>query len=327
MKCVNCRVDARKKDRDANGGKCPGCSHPFVTDPAVDGLTDMQLKMAEDVVSGAGTFYFSKEQLEYQLQRKFRKRVHWSGIVSILLFLLFIVMLLSAFRNGGFFIPAAFFSGLAGLVFWGIKSKSAKTLKGLNALINKWLLLNPNPKLIKPGKFQDSSQNSNNLDDVSFDRVLICDKNETVDFFLSNLFHFHYSCPVLGGKGYPQGIYEDMLRRLKQNPNLKVFLLHDYSAEGQVFVRKMKTEPKWFGDGQHYQMIDLGLNLGQKKKLFQAMTKKQTGPTGITREIAEISLFKPATLVALCGAAINEAVALDQVQLLSAATHHSDGYG
>jgi hypothetical protein len=326
MKCVQCGADAKKKDRDAKGGRCPACNHPFVTEPSVDGVTDMEIKNAEKAVSGNGTFYFSKEQLEYQLQRKYRKRARWTGIVSSVLLLLFIIMLMAAIREGGGFIPGAFFSGIIGLIFFGIKSKSLKTLKGLEAVINKWLLFNPNPQLIKPGKFQNTSSN-NNLEDVSFDRVLICDKNETVDFFLSNLFHFHYSCPVLGGKGYPQGIYEDMLRRLKQNPNLKVFLLHDCSAEGLAFVRKMKTDRNWFGDGHRYQIIDLGLNIEQKKKLFKSMTNKQKSVTGKIKEVADVMLFKPAMLIMLCGAAINEAVALDQVQLLESATHDNGGYG
>lgn len=326
MKCIKCGVDAKKKDREASGGRCPGCNHPFVTNPTADGLTDMLLKTAEDAVSGAGTFYFSKQQLEYQLQRKFRKKLRWSMITAILLFLLFIVMLVSAIRLGEVFIPLAVFSGIAWLVAVSMSFKYDNILGYLPSVVQRWTVINPHPKLIKERKYHFNTDNSH-LEDVSFDRVLICDKDETVNFFLENLFHFHYSCPVLGGRGYPEGIYEDMLQRLKKNPNLKVFLLHDASPQGLSFVRKMKTDRNWFGDGQRYQIIDLGLNLGQKKKLFKSMTNKQKSPTGRVLEIAEVSLFKPAALIMLCGAAINEAVALDKVQLLEAATHDSGGYG
>lgn len=324
MKCANCGTDVRKKDRDANQGRCPSCHRQFVTDPQQDGLTDMQIKKAEEAVSGNGLFYFSKKQLKYQLERKFRKRARNCGIAGLVLMLVFFIALVFI-KEGDFFIPIAVFSGFITLALFGAKSHANKTIAKLDNVLNRWITANPHPKLLKAGRYQNNNQNSN-LDNVSFDRVLVCDKNETVDFFLSNLFHFHYSCPVLGGNGYPQGIYQDMLARLKQNPNLKVFLLHDYSPQGYAFVRRVKTDKQWFGDGRRYDIVDLGLNVGQKK-LFKAMTNKQTDRNGKIKETAELSLFQPAALVALCGAAINEGVALDQVPQIAAANQHHDGYG
>ncbi|CAG1772229.1 hypothetical protein BAC3_02426 [uncultured bacterium] len=325
MKCANCGTDVKKKDRDANHGHCPTCHRLFVTDPQQDGITDMQIKKAEDAVSGNGMFYFSKEQLKYQLERKLRKNKRNAGIAAVVLLVIFLFALIFTIRQGGFFIPLTMFSGFIGLAVLAGKSKFSKAIAGLDAVLNRWIVTNPHPKLLKAGRYQNNSQNAN-LDNVSFDRVLVCDKNETVDFFLSNLFHFHYSCPVLGGNGYPQGIYQDMLARLKQNPNLKVFLLHDYSPQGYAFVRRVKTDRLWFGDGRRYDIVDLGLNV-QQKKMFNAMTNKQKDRNGKIKETAEISLFQPAMLVALCGAAINEGVALDQVQQIAAANQHHDGYG
>lgn len=325
MKCIECGADAKKQDREASRGHCPNCNHPFVTEPTEDVLTDMQIKNAEDAVSGNGTFYFSAQQLEYQLHRLFRKKAHRSGIAAIVLFLLCVVMLMSGIENEVFFIPMTFF-GFVWLITFSMNRQNHKAFSRIQPLVQKWILTNPHPKLIKDKKYHFNSENSH-LEEVSFDRVLICDKNETVNFFLENLFHFHYSCPVLGGSGYPESICEDMLRRLKRNPNLKVFLLHDYSPQGTAFVRKMKTDRHWFGDSQSYEIIDLGLNSGQKKKLFKSMTNKQRSATGRMIEIAELTLFKPAMLIMLCGAAINEAVALDQVQLLESANQSQDGYG
>lgn len=325
MKCANCRTDVNKKDRDANRGRCPSCQRQFVTDPQQDGITDMQIKNAESAVSGNGMFYFSKEQLKYQLERKLRKNKRYAGIAAVVLLVIFVFALIFAFRQGGFFIPLAMFSGFIGFALLGGRNKLSKALKGLDAVLNRWITANPHPKLIKAGRYQNNGQNAN-LDHVSFDRVLVCDKNETVDFFLSNLFHFHYSCPVLGGNGYPQGIYQDMLARLKQNPNLKVFLVHDFSPEGVAFVRRVKTDRQWFGDGRRYDIVDLGLNVGQKS-LFKAMTNKTTDRNGKVKETAELSLFQPAALVAMCGAAINEGVAFDQIKNVADAGRNHDGYG
>jgi DNA-directed RNA polymerase subunit RPC12/RpoP len=325
MKCIQCGTDVKKQDRDARSGHCPNCNHTFVTEPTTDVLTDMLVKTAEDTVSGNGAFYFSAEQLEYQLERRFRKKGRVSGIIAKILFITFLIMLTGAIVVGEVFIFFTIVSAFAWLATFGINRQAKTALSRIHPVVQKWIMINPHPKLMQNKKHHFNTDNSH-LEEVSFDRVLICDKNETVNFFLENLFHFHYSCPVLGGGGYPESLYADMLERLKKNPNLKVFLLHDCSPHGQAFVRKMKTDRNWFGDGQ-YQIIDLGLNIEQKEKLFKSMTRRQRSFSGKMKEIAELSLFKPAMLITLCGAAINEAVALDQVQLLESANQNQDGYG
>lgn len=326
MKCIKCGKDATKKDRGVTGGRCSACYQPFVTEPLEDGLTDMAIKTAEEIVSSHGTFYFLKEHLKYQLQRKLNKTLKGCTIATVVLLIIFIVFLVLAFIKGSFFTTLAIISGFLSIVPLGIKARCKKSISKLGGLVDKWVSVNPHEKLLTAEKYQASlgSRNSSNLDNISFDRVLICERNETVDFFLSNLFHFHYSCPVLGGSGYPEGICQDMLQRLKQNPNLKIFLLHDYSPAGLAFVRKIKTDPKWFG-GQRFTIIDLGLNANQKN-LFKSMTIKQIDRNKKVKETAELSLFRPAALVAMCGAAINEGVALDLISS-AAAADNSGGYG
>lgn len=331
MKCIDCGKDSTKKDRDVGGGRCNACYHPFVTEPMEDGLTDMEIKSAEKAVSSNGSLFFSKEHLRYQLQRKFNKKLKWCGIASLVLLVIFLTLLVCAIIFRGPFVAMTIISAIAVVIPSALKAKYKSNISKLGILIDKWVGINPHEKLLTEEKFQANLANTkadgSNLDDISFDRVLICDRNETVDFFLSNLFHFHYSCPVIGVNDYPKGICEDMVRRLKQNPNVKVFLLHDYSPAGIAFVRRIKTDPKWFG-GQKYNVIDLGLNISQKK-LFKSMVLKQSDRNGKVKETAEVALFQPAALVALCGAAINEGVALDLVSAAAVAdgSGSTGGYG
>ena len=333
MKCVDCGKDATKKDRDIGGGRCNSCYHAFVTEPLEDGLTDMEIKSAEKAVSSNGTLFFSKEHLKYQLQRKFNKKIKMCNIASVVLQLIFLSLLVCAFIYRSPFIMMTIIAGFIVLVPFGAKARYKKNISKLGVLIDKWVLINPHEKLLTEEKFQANLANTkadgSSLDDISFDRVLICDRNETVDFFLSNLFHFHYSCPVIGVNDYPKGICEDMVRRLKQNPNVKVFLLHDYSPAGIAFVRRIKTDPKWFG-GQKVTIVDLGLNLGLKK-LFKDMMLRQSDRNGKVKETAEVALFQPAALVALSGAAISEGVPFDLLTAAAAASYadsgSSGGYG
>lgn len=333
MKCISCNKDSNKKDRISSGGRCPSCHHSFVADPAEHGLTDMAIKSAEDLVSAQGTLYFSKDHLKYQLQRKLNKKMRTLNVSLLVLLSIFAVLLIFAFLESNFFTKSsvastlAIFVGFALVVVFFAKAKGKKIISKLDVLVDTWIRVNPHQKLLTTEKYKASqgSRRSSNLDDISFERVLICDRNETVDFFLSNLFHFHYSCPVIGGNGYPEAICDDMLRRLKQNPNLTVFLLHDYTPAGYAFVRKMKTDSKWFASLPPSNIIDLGLNVGQKK-LFKSMTIKKINRNQKISENAELSLFQPAALVTMCGAAINEGVPFDLITSASAA-HHSDGYG
>jgi len=327
MKCVECGRDSKKKDRDSNHGRCPACFHSFVADPSEDGLTDMAIRNAENIVSAHNTFYFTKQQFIYQLQRLLRKKQRIALIVAMIAGLAFLGLLVTGLVLDNFLFTLSFFSLLPLLIALAARAKFGKHIGKLETLVEKWVLVNPHDKLLTTQKYPSNfNMQSTHLNDVSFDRVLICDRNETVDFFLSNLFHFHYSCPVLGGNRYPASICDDMLRRLKQNPNVKVFLLHDYSPTGYAFVRKIKTDPAWFG-GQRYNIVDLGLNVVQKP-MFKAMTIKHIDRNRKIKETAEVALFQPATLVALCGAAINEGVPLDLVKTVAAATSSSsDGYG
>lgn len=327
MKCIKCNKDAKKQDRVRNSGRCPSCQHPFVTEPTEDGITDKQIKIAQNEVSANGTLYFSKAQLKYQLRRKLEKKLKVYKVAVLVAAIVFLILLLFAIINGkgGAFVALPALSGFIFIVTLGTRFKYSNSINRLDFIMSKWVTINPHEKLLTADKYQDNQSSTRNLDGISFERVLVCERNDTVDFFLSNLFHFHYSCPVLGGNGYPQNIYEDMLQRLKQNPNLKVFLLHDYTPAGYAFVRKMKTDSKWFASLPPSNIIDLGLNVGQKK-LFKSMTIKKINRNQKISENAELSLFQPAALVTMCGAAINEGVPFDLITSASAADH-SNGYG
>ena len=329
MKCIKCSKDAKKQDRERNNNRCPSCQHRFVTKPPEDALTDMQIKAAEDIVSANNTLYFSKDQLSYQLQRRLRKRIKQCKFAMFIVLTILIIFSLVAFIRGGIFFVFMVFSTFALIGPLAARFKFNKTINKLDTIISQWVTINPHEKLLTTAKYQANRNTSSNLDGVSFERVLVCDRNETVDFFLSNLFHFHYSCPVLGGNGYPQSICDDMLVRLKQNPNLKVFLVHDYSPAGLAFVRRMKTDSKWFASIPPSNIIDLGLNVGQKK-LFHAMTNKRVDRNQKTQETAELALFKPAAIIALCGAAINEGKPFDLITAAAAAAADGGstvGYG
>lgn len=313
MECIKCGKESTKKDRGVSGGRCSACYQAFVTEPMEHGLTDMAIKLAEDELSGHGRIYFSKDSLKYQLQRLFIKRIQWCNIGMSVLLIIAVGLSVMAVMNGGFFVKIAMISGVLVLVPLVIKANYKKFISQLDVLVDKWITVNPHDKLLTAEKYQASlgGRPPSNLDEMAFKQVLICERSETVALLLSNLFHVHYGCHVLSGQTYPEGVNAEILSRLKQNPSVKVFLLHDYSPAGHAFVRRIKTDAKWFG-GQRVEMIDLGLNANQKK-LFNGMTSKQLDRNKKMKETAEIALFSPDVLMTRCGVAIKESVALDLI--------------
>jgi hypothetical protein len=277
------------------------------------GLTDMAIKLAEDELSSHGRLYFSRENLKYQLQQLFNKNIQWCNIAMSVLLVIAIGLGVMAVIEGGFFVKLAMISGALVLVPLVIKANYKKFISQLDVLVDKWISVNPHDKLLTIEKYQASlgSRPPSILDEMAFKQVLICERSETVALLLSNLFHIHYGCHVLSGQIYPEGVNAEMLTRLKQNPSVKVFLLHDYSAAGHAFVRRIKTDAKWFG-GQRVDIIDLGLNANQKK-LFNGMTRKQLDRNKKMKETAGIALFSPDILMTRCAAAIKQGVALDLV--------------
>lgn len=334
MKCIKCDKDAGKIDRDNNGGKCPSCQHVFVSVPDEDGLTDKVIQTAENMVTSDGMFYFLKSHLKYQLLRRTRKRLKWTfWFISFFLLSLVISLVLTIKGDGIIFL---FISG--SLLFIALSRKSAfhKTIERQDIIIDKWIKINPNNKLLsKKNSFtvQKNQEPRKDLEEISFERVLICDRDEYVDFFLANLFHFHYSCPVLGGNNYPDNVCPDMLKRLKKNQQLDIFLLHDYSPKGYAFAKLIKNDPRWFGEHPHFNIVDLGL-LQEQLSMFKSMLirekdlskKSASFPTSQPyKKVAELTLFQPEGLIALCGMAINEKVPLHEV---SSKTNDSfGGYG
>lgn len=319
MKCIHCNQDSKKKQVYAQGGRCVFCGHLFVCEPSRDGLSDMLVKTIEAGVSANGRYFFLKSHLAYQLRRYLKKKL-WASSATCFLWFLFFAASLFFIKTVVLFM-ITLLAGIALLIAAVTKTKYKNALDRLDVTVSNWVNVNSHEKMLTAEKYPASlniGANNSEFADIYFDRVLICDRNDIVDFFLANLFHFHHVCPVLSGNEYPQSLCKDMLQRLKKNPSLQVFLLHDYTSEGVAFVSRIKTDPNWFGGKHGITIIELGLMRSQKK-LFSGLTQRLTGRDKRTKEIAELTLFKPATLLTMCAMAINEAVPLHLISDITVA--------
>ncbi len=315
MKCTSCGVDVKLKDRSS--GACPSCGQVFVTEPTTDGITDRFLERAVEVVSGEGTFYFLESQLTYEIKRRtLRKRDalrRWRVFLGVM-----------ALVSAGFALmvalPIFVLTAVLVVSVLGVSASASKwdRVQGeADRWARKWLAAHPNEKLVTdetPRPWRDGQSNGDSLGEASFDRVLVCQREELVDLFLLNQFHFHYSCPVLGADAYPRPVYDDLMRRLRANEELTVVVLHDMSPEGRYFARQVENDSQWFGGQTGAKIVDAGL-LPEQRKMFSGLlvplaaigvgagaahAAEAAGELG-----AELALFRPELLTRMTGSALD----------------------
>lgn len=100
-------------------------------------------------------------------------------------------------------------------------------------------------------------QNSD-VTEYSFDRLVVCDRDEIAQMLIANNFHFENNCAILSINGYPAALFDTVMQMLRRNPELMVYAFHDASPAGVNLVRELRTSPRWFQESSAT-IVDLGL--------------------------------------------------------------------
>jgi hypothetical protein len=124
----------------------------------------------------------------------------------------------------------------------------------VNGAVTKML---PSPSSFLSAATPEALPNSE-VSAYSFDRLVVCQSDEIAQMLISNNFHFENNCAILSISGYPQRIFATTMEMLRRNPELKVYAFHDCSPEGMELVNQLRTNPRWFPDG-NIVVIDVGL--------------------------------------------------------------------
>jgi hypothetical protein len=157
------------------------------------------------------------------------------------------------------------------------------------------------------------SQTAPDLEQYSFDRLLVVDKPETVDVLLANNLHFETNMPIVSLDGYPQDVFDEVLKAVRRNPNLKVFVLHDTDVKGCVLPLRLREYSFWFPQ-PNITVIDLGLTprqvAAQPALMLQKQNPLESLPPELNRSLspgerrwlqagnyAELANFKPSRLM------------------------------
>jgi hypothetical protein len=286
LKCIHCQHDSKYQERSDR--RCPKCRHLFAFEPKQqDPLTDPAFQAAIDRVSAGGKLRFGPDNLRYELLRRQLRRYKPRAIAASV----FSAIGLLGLTGVGFLPALGLLPGAVGLVLLYRRLRrvppSPQHPLDFDRLWHRWRQVHGAPTtLIVPRPARPFREPGPDVGNYSFDRAVICDRQETVDLLLANNFHFENNCAVLSIHGYPPGAFEVVLAMLKRNPRLRVFALHDASLEGCTMAHLLVTQPAWFPG---FTVIDVGLRPGHAGPflgLYRESTQQVLAQPGVAAEEA-----------------------------------------
>lgn len=271
MRCIECRARlGGKGNPKILAGRCGSCGHAIAfSDPAKYGVSDSLVNAAIEKVSGKGAYFYLPAQSGYELLRMHKRRSkkgRWYLLIAMAVVPLSIALIVLLLRINDENIVASVIAALAGM--WIIKilmsraSKLRTKLGDIPGLLKRFERANP-PKHGVPQSnrlIQSLAGESPSNLDSSADRVLVCEDERFVDFFLANQFQLHNACPVLGPNRYPKKLHPNLVDRLRTRPEVDVFVLHNLTLAGIAFAQHVRESPDWFGGDSGANIIDVGLS-------------------------------------------------------------------
>jgi hypothetical protein len=223
MRCIHCDSDSDFKTRSAHG-RCAACGRAFAFEPRSDkGLTDLTFKLALDGVSERGALFWTRDQLYYDLCRRVRSR----------------------------------------RIFHRVIRRPRVSLERIEfaALYRRWVGAHGgHPGELEGRQFgPGTAARPADVEAYGFERLVVCEREETADVLLANGFHAELKCPVLAYSGYPEHAYASLLPLLRERPPETVVVVHDASREGCALTQAVATSPRWFAGVKLPQLVDAGL--------------------------------------------------------------------
>lgn len=331
MICTKCEKDCNAWSRGIDK-KCPNCGQQFVFEPtgrSKDPITDRLFLKAMQAVSCEGTVAWNLNHLRYEIVRRKRpKMVAYIAAAFSVIFL--IINLLFVLAHLPRVLAIAIGIGILILAvviclrhFLNLRYAMFERPQ-VESWFSRWEAVHGTPAgyIVRIPPRGDAPRSENDVADYSFDRAVICDRSETADVLLANHFHFENNCAVLSIDGYPPGPFEIVRRMLRRNPKLKVYALHDATAEGCMLAARLATDPAWFGGG--VPVIDVGLRPSHAPRLkglwlraadpiqetTSAVTKREL--RWLSRNKLELAAIAPEQLIKRLYRAISQEVDTSQ---------------
>ena len=225
MKCPNCDYNQR---RGREGMVCKKCRYDFVFDPQEDEMTDGKFLASVRRASSNDTYFFTANQLYAAACRRLRPAyaplllLVGIGFFAFILWKVERAPLIAKLAVGGFavlILIACYFS---------LRPRLKR--KAWDKHLAHWHQNRPPlKKLIQSPELKDPPPDCDEPDiyDYGVEQILICERDEVVDWLVLNNYHVNTKTAVISENGYPEYLIPKIRTLLAQTPPPSIYLLHD----------------------------------------------------------------------------------------------------
>lgn len=242
MKCPECQ---RKQKRKREGMTCKSCSYRFLFDPQQDQFAAAQ-KLHDDLfgkiiknASASGSYYFTENQL-FSSARHFVKN-GLLGLFVTLGVLLAITIGMIFFRVWiGIFFGGVLTVVILATIIHRFYNGHGITPSKWDAYVKRWLSSGRKiPGLIRsPALLQPPEEwAERDIYDYGVSGIILCHRQEIVDWLVLNNFHAQNNKLILTPSGYPDYLAPRARDLLVATPELPVWLLHDPGTSRESMLR------------------------------------------------------------------------------------------
>ena len=241
---------------------CKTCQYQFYFDPkkfnvAGRPLTDNFFLSLVATESRNGTYFFTREEFYRVAESKSWTRRWIPGLVATIL-VSFPLLMVYEFFPVGLFPYAALALFIGTCVAFAFKPLHRGKWE---SIVNAWQRREAIPLLLETPSLETPPAGEVEPDVHTFGvaSLLICEEDLQVDWLVRNRFHEENGMLVVSETGYPSYAAEKAAQQIRLNPNLRIFVLHRSSKEGERMVERVRSSDRW-GIPAEREVIDLGLS-------------------------------------------------------------------
>ena len=304
MKCPNCE---RNHPRGKEGMACI-CGYGFLLDPKSDGYTDGKFLASIRRASANGTYVFTKNQLYAAACRGLRSQ-NSAWFLMIFVVIGAVVMVVGQAdsidpNKPKLFITifglVFFTAGLAGL-FAALFPKLSR--KKWEKCYVKWRASGKAVRGLIEGRQLETpppDYDETDLYDYGVEQVVICERDELVDWLVLNRYHFNARAAVIGESGYPSYLLPKINELLAGDDPPKVCLLHDASDHGQEM--RDRVERGGVFELKKAEVIDMGISPEVVSKIRSLkVVRRTTDKEDITADMIPFTQMQTLSTAAFAG--------------------------
>lgn len=276
MICPQCKTKSFNRNVTIS---CPKCRYQLVFPPKdISQINDYFFIKKLKSISSNNSYYFTVKQLYYYLLRNkaFNSSIYFIFPIIVLIF--FSVPLIIGRSSIALYTIFSIF--ILSIIAYKIRINYKFPYdieKFKDIVIKKWELYKGSiENLLNDEDLKFNLTKFNDIENYSFDALLVTGDNEIANFLIKNDFHFKNKTAIVSINKYPNHLFPYVIEQITKNPNIPIFLIHN--ADILSIENKDKVQKNWFKNIP-VKIFDLGLHPYHVIKSKKVITLKRNNIT------------------------------------------------